>query len=207
MFKFLKRLAGALLLAGAVLGLAFLLRAPLLRAGADFWIVNERATPADAIVVLGGGLESRPFAAAKLYHAGLAPRVLLMNVRTGPATELGILPAEVELTRKVLVAEGVAETNLTAIGNGVVNSFDEALAVRDWVRQTGARRLLIVTDLFHTRRVSWLYAKELAGLNVSTRVVAAPQRQYTAADWWRHEEGLIAFQNEVIKFAYYRLKY
>ena len=207
MFKLLKRLVAALVLAGAVLGLAYLFRAPLLRAGADLWIVNQTASPADAIVVLGGGLESRPFAAAKLYHAGLAPRVVLMNVRPGPATELGVLPAEAVLTRQVLVAEGVAETNLVALGNGVATSYDEALAVRDWVRQTGARRLLIVTDLFHTRRVSWLYAKELAGLNVSTRVVAATQRQYTAADWWCHEEGLIAFQNEVIKFAYYRLKY
>jgi uncharacterized SAM-binding protein YcdF (DUF218 family) len=206
-FKLLKRLVAALVLAGAVLGLAYLFRAPLLRAGADLWIVNQTASPADAIVVLGGGLESRPFAAAKLYHAGLAPRVVLMNVRPGPATELGVLPAEAVLTRQVLVAEGVAETNLVALGNGVATSYDEALAVRDWVRQTGARRLLIVTDLFHTRRVSWLYAKELAGLNVSTRVVAATQRQYTAADWWCHEEGLIAFQNEVIKFAYYRLKY
>jgi len=207
MFKLLKRLAVAFLLAGVCLGLAFLFRAPLLRAGADLWIVNQSATPADAIVVLGGGLESRPFAAAKLYHAGLAPRVLLMNVRPGPATELGVLPAEAELTRKVLLAEGVPETNLVALGNGVASSYDEALAVRDWVQQTRARRLLIVTDIFHTRRVSWLYAKELAGLNVSTRVVAAPQRLYTAADWWRHEEGLIAFQNELIKFAYYRVKY
>jgi len=207
MFKWFQRVLAGLLLAGVCLGLAYLFRAPLLQAGAEYWIINQSATPADAIVVLGGGLESRPFAAAKLFHAGLAPRVLLMNVRTGPATELGILPAEAELTRKVLVAQGVGETNLVTLGNGVASSYDEALAVRDWVRQTGARRLLIVTDLFHTRRVSWLYAKELAGLNVSTRVVAAPQRQYAATDWWQHEEGLIAFQNELIKFAYYRVKY
>ncbi len=26
-------------------------------------------------------------------------------------------------------------------------------------------------------------------------------------DWWQHKEGVIAFQNEIIKFLYYRLKY
>ena len=26
-------------------------------------------------------------------------------------------------------------------------------------------------------------------------------------DWWQHEEGVIAFQNEVIKYLYYRFKY
>ena len=73
MFKFLKRLAGALLLAGAVLGLAFLLRAPLLRAGADFWIVNERATPADAIVVLGGAWRAGPLPPPNSITPGWRP--------------------------------------------------------------------------------------------------------------------------------------
>lgn len=185
----------------------FLFRAPLLRTSADLWIVNQNATKADAIVVLGGGLQTRPFFAAKLYHEGLAPRILLMNVKPGPTTELGIIPTEQELTRKVLLSQGMSETNLVEIGNRVVNSYDESLAVRDWVKQTGARRIIIPTDLFHTRRVRWLYAKELAGMNVEVMVVAVPQREYTAADWWQHEEGLIAFQNEVIKFAYYRIKY
>jgi len=25
--------------------------------------------------------------------------------------------------------------------------------------------------------------------------------------WWNHEQGVIAFQNEIIKYAYYRFKY
>lgn len=60
---------------------AWVFRAPLLRTSADLWIVNQSVTNADAIVVLGGGLQTRPFAAARLYHAGLAPRILLMNVQ------------------------------------------------------------------------------------------------------------------------------
>jgi hypothetical protein len=31
------------------------------------WVVSDSIAPADAIVVLGGGLETRPFAAADLY--------------------------------------------------------------------------------------------------------------------------------------------
>ena len=207
MFRLLKRLLAALLVLCVLLIALFLFRAPLLRASADLWIVNQTAAKADAIVVLGGGLETRPFAAAKLYHDGQAPRILLMNVKPSPTTELGITPTEQELTRKVLLAENVAETNLVEIGNRVANSYDESLAVRDWVKKTGATRIIIPTDLFHTRRVRWLYAKELAGLNVHVIILAVPPRQYNATDWWRHEDGLIAFQNEVIKFGYYRLKY
>jgi uncharacterized SAM-binding protein YcdF (DUF218 family) len=207
MLKLFKRLAAALLVLGVLLVASYVFRAPLLRAAADFWIVNQGVTQADAIVVLGGGLETRPFAAAKLYHEGLAPRILLMNVKPDATTELGLTPTEQELTRKVLLSQGMTETNLVEIGNRVSSSYEESLAVRNWVKQTGARRIIIPTDLFHTRRVRWLYAKELDGLNVEVIVVAVPQREYTASDWWQHEEGLIAFQNEVIKFAYYRLKY
>ena len=30
---------------------------------------------------------------------------------------------------------------------------------------------------------------------------------YTRAEWWKTEAGMIAFQNEIIKYLYYRLKY
>ena len=42
-------------------------REPILRGAAHLWIVSDPVTQADAAVVLGGGLGSRPFAAAELY--------------------------------------------------------------------------------------------------------------------------------------------
>jgi len=207
MRRFLKYLSLCILAFFVLLCVLFFLRAPLFRASADFWIVNQTVTHADAIVVLGGGLQTRPFFAAKLQREGIAPKILLMNVKPSPTTELGITPTEQELTRKVLQAQGISETNLVEIGNRVASSYDESLAVREWVKHTGATRIIIPTDIFHTRRVRWLYAKELAGMNVAVMVLAVPQREYSASDWWQHEEGLIAFQNEVVKFVYYRLKY
>ena len=85
--------------------------------------------------------------------------------------------------------------------------FDEALALKDWVQQTKAHSVLIPTDLFHTRRVCWIFSKALRGTGAETHVTAVDPLRYTAGDWWKHEEGLIAFQNEVIKSVYYLLKY
>jgi predicted dehydrogenase len=40
------------------------------------------------------------------------------------------------------------------------------------------------------------------------QVTALVDKNTTRAnDWWRHEEGLIAFQNEWVKLPYYWLKY
>ena len=58
-----------LLLLACLLAVAFVFRAPLLRGLADVWIATEPMVEADAIVILGGGLETRPFEAAKLAHA------------------------------------------------------------------------------------------------------------------------------------------
>jgi uncharacterized SAM-binding protein YcdF (DUF218 family) len=185
----------------------FAFRSPLLTGLANAWIVNEPLERADAIVVLGGGLETRPFEAARLYHEGLAPKVLLMDVKPSPTTKLGITSPEKDLTRQVLLKKEVPDSDCITIGNGVANTYDESRAVRAWLEKTGAKKIIIPTDLFHTRRVRWLFRKQLNGSGARALVVAVAPEQYRATNWWHHEEGLISFQNEVIKFAYYHLKY
>ena len=185
----------------------FAFRSPLLTGLANAWIVNEPLAKADAIVVLGGGLETRPFEAARLYHEGLAPKILLMDVKPSPTTKLGIMPPEKDLTRQVLLKKEVPDSDCITIGDGVANTYDESRAVRTWLEKTGAKKVLIPTDLFHTRRVRWLFRKQLKGTGGTVTVRAVAPEQYQATNWWRHEEGLIAFQNEVVKSAYYHLKY
>ncbi len=63
------------------------------------------------------------------------------------------------------------------------------------------------TDLFHTRRARWICAKVLRGTGVEVRMAAVDSPLYCATNWWQHEEGLIAFQNEVVKSLYDHLKY
>jgi len=185
----------------------FVFRAPLLTGLANAWIVNDPLAKADAIVVLGGGLETRPFEAARLYHDGLAPRILLMDVKLTPTTKLGITSPEKDLTRQVLLKQEVPDSACITVGHGVASTYDESRTVRAWLVTNHASRIIIPTDLFHTRRVRWLFHKELKGTGTTVTVRAVAPTEYSASNWWTHEEGLIAFQNEVIKDLYYHLKY
>jgi len=205
--KWFRRLFGALVILALLLAAAYYFRTPLLRRAAQAWILNQRLTKADAIVVLGGGLDTRPFEAARLYQMGYAPRILLMNPRPAPAVQLDVLPPEADLARKILLKQGVPAGAIIVPSDLVTNSYDESLLLRKWALAHHETRFIIITDLFHTRRVGWLYGKELAGTGVRVAINAAPPFDYTANDWWQHEQGLIAFQNEVLKYAYYRLKY
>jgi uncharacterized SAM-binding protein YcdF (DUF218 family) len=197
-----------LLAFGCVLLLAcYVFRAPLLTGVARAWMVDEPTTKADAIVILGGGLENRPFAAARLFHDGVASRILYMDVRHSPAEEMGITMSEGEVTHRILLSKGVPEKAMTMIGNGVTSTHDESKAVEAWMEKNGARSIIIPTDLFHTRRVRWVFTKELRRFKPEIHVVAVASRRYKADDWWQHEEGLIALETELVKYAYYRAKY
>ena len=205
--KFLKRLALTLLALCVLLVVAYFFRVPLLRGAANHWIVNDPLAKADVIVVLGGGLETRPLEAARLYHQGLAPKILLMNPKPAPTEELGLTAAEVETARQVLLKKDVPASAIALTGDKVSSTYEESVAVRNWARTNGVKRVIIPTDIFHTRRVRWLFGKQLGPSGIQVEVEAVPAREYTAADWWQHEQGVVAFQNEVLKWAYYRLKY
>jgi uncharacterized SAM-binding protein YcdF (DUF218 family) len=199
--------AGLLAVTGALLVVVYAFRAPLLVDLARVWVVNQPATHADAIVILGGGIENRPFAAARLFHDGVAPRILYMDVKTGPAEQLGIGPSERDQTRRILLSNNVPESAIQSIGSQVASTYDESRAVHTWARQTGATSIVITTELFHTRRARWIFRHELRDMPVKIYVVAVDPVHYQINNWWRNEEGVVAFQNEIIKSIYYWLKY
>jgi hypothetical protein len=84
---------------------------------------------------------------------------------------------------------------------------DEAVALGEWADRHGVSRILIPTDLFSARRVRWIFDREFAGSSVRVSVPSFEPPQYTRAQWWKSEWGMITFQNEVMKYIYYRLKY
>ena len=187
----------------------YLLRAPILTGIARLWIVDEPLSKADAIVVLGGGLQTRPFIAAELYKQGLAPKVVVMNVEHKNTEELDLTQSETSLLKEVLINRGVPEDALVFIGNDVSSTYEEALALRDWVQTSKARRLIVPTEPFHTRRVNWLFEKMLnkGASPIEVLVTSTKPVSSASSNWWQTERGLIEFQNEVVKFLYYEVKF
>jgi hypothetical protein len=70
-----------------------------------------------------------------------------------------------------------------------------------------AHSVVIPTDIFHTRRARWIFRRALRGTTARVHILAVNVPSYGASNWWSHEDGLIAFQNEVVKSAYYWMKY
>ncbi|MGA3311186.1 MAG: YdcF family protein [Xanthobacteraceae bacterium] len=171
------------------------------------WTVSDLFEPADAIAVLGGGVDLRPFLAADLYKKGLANKILVANVKLSPIEKLGIVPPHTDLNRHVLLKLGVPEEAIIGFGSDVSSTFEESRALAVWAKETGARTIIVPTEIFSTRRQRWILNHELTAVGAHVIIDAHKPLEYDVDNWWQHEEGLIDFQNEVIKYIYYRLKY
>jgi uncharacterized SAM-binding protein YcdF (DUF218 family) len=202
-----RRILAAVMRLGAIGLLVVACRVPLLKGLAVWWIVDEVPEAADAIVVLGGGEDYRPFAAARLWKAGMTPVILVPDVKLHPTEALGLRPGTTEVILGVLKAEGVPDSAIVKIGKDVTSTREEALAVREWAEGAGkvGLRLLIPTDPFPTRRTNWLFEKTIPGCEAT--VVRTHPRDLDVERWWTSEVGLISFLNEVVKYVLYRVKY
>jgi uncharacterized SAM-binding protein YcdF (DUF218 family) len=192
----------------AVTGMAgaWIARDTVLRAAASYWIVSDPVEPSDAVAVFGGGLDTRPFAAAQYYQHGLVKRVLLSNVRPSRSEKLGIEISHVEANRQVLLKLGVPDSAIELFGENVANTRQEALALHQWAVAAGAHSVIVPTDMFSSRRLAWMLHRAF-GDDAVIHVVALDPLDYSRETWWQSEGGVIAFQNEFIKYLYYRANY
>jgi len=185
------------------LALGYIAREPLLIRLARILTVDDAEGPADYLVVLGGGAETRPFAAAALYRAGVAPKVLVFEHEADRITGLGLAPTHDELYRKILQIEGVPARALDRAPGVVRNSWDEARALRRFLVARPVRRIVLVTSAEHTRRARWVFRKVLTGLPVEVRVAPARHWRFDETNWWKSDEGALVYLHEYLKLPSY----
>jgi uncharacterized SAM-binding protein YcdF (DUF218 family) len=176
----------------------WLVREPVLVGAADLWIVSDSITRADAIVVLGGGLETRPYAAAELWRRGFADKILISQ---GSEERRGAIPLHSELNREKLLKLGVPIGSIEIFGTANESTRDEAVALREWAERNAASAFIIPTEIFPARRVRWIFRREFLGTGVRIEVPSVEP------PGWKTEKGLVAFRTEFLKYIYYRLKY
>jgi uncharacterized SAM-binding protein YcdF (DUF218 family) len=184
---------------------AWIERESLLQGMAELWITSDTVTDADAVVVLGGGLDVRPFAAADLYRRGRVNKVLISQVGDDPAASIGAILNHTEANRQVLLKLGVPADAIETFGTANGNTSEEAFALSAWAERNNASTFIIPTEIFSSRRVQFIFRRELPAKSIEVLSLEPPW--YKKDDWWKTDTGIIAFQNEIMKYIYYRVKY
>lgn len=141
------------------------------------WQINrlgsqDRAQPADAIVILGARVEadgspssdllSRTYHAIDLYNAGLAPVVICAGGAGGDRLSAGAVACRFAVQELGLPAERawvIQDSDAWTTG-------DEATVVAEMMRSNGWQSAILVSHPLHLYRARWLFQRQ--GLDVLT---------------------------------------
>jgi uncharacterized SAM-binding protein YcdF (DUF218 family) len=205
-FRVLIFFVGFLALLGTA---AWIFRKPLLTWSADSWMVTDNVdAPVDAVLILGGGAERRTLAAYDLYHRGLTRRIVIAKSRLDAAARFELSPPHTELVHQALIKLGVPDDAITVFGNDLNSTYEEAKAAALWARSNNIHSVAIVTEWVVTRRARWVFEKEMQLLGIEIKIQRTQdETDFAPENWWRNENGIVAFQNEILKYLYYRIRY
>ncbi len=162
---------------------------------------------ADAAVLLGGGLNTRPFVAAALVRGGWAPKILLNTFAAHPNELDGTLPSSFEVIVRIVEKCDVSRDCIVRLDTEARTTFDEARGVANYLAKHPAKRLMVVTEGPHTRRARWIFQRLLADQPVEIDMVSTPVYEFDNENWWQSEEGFLFVVSEYFKFFYYGLRY
>jgi len=155
----------------------FSLRGP---AFTRFWkrwlVVSVPMEKADALIVLGGEPLARPTEAARLYKAGVAPRVFV----TGRG--------DADTNRRILLEGGVPADRIVVESRAITTQSNASL-LKPMLEVANVRSALIVTSPFHTRRALATFRKVMPGISFGVTDASI--------GWWSRPEG----KGDVNRFA------
>jgi uncharacterized SAM-binding protein YcdF (DUF218 family) len=154
-------------------------------------IDSEAPLPADLILVLGGDFWGpRVVKAAELSTLGYAPTVLI----SGPPYAGR---PEGELAVDFLVKRGFRREMFAVFGHTATSTIAEALALRGELARRGAKRVILVTSNYHSRRAKMVFRLFCPGI----RFVSVPpsDAEFYAEGWWKNRSSREIFFSEWTK--------
>jgi len=182
-----------LLFVAALCALLYFARHPIMRYGAESWVVDEPAPHADAIVVLGDDnfYADRATHAAELYRQGVAGILAASGRRLRPNAGLS------ELMEHDLVERGVPKEKIVRLAHDADSTSEEALALAHFAEERKWKSVVVVTSNYHTRRARYIFQKVFpAGIAVS--VASARDGDFDPQRWWEKRKSTKLFAREMM---------
>ena len=172
-----------------MLVLAVVFHTAILSALAAFLVEAQSPQKADVALVLAGDNSGRRIlTAAQLVRDGYVPRVMV----SGPDGFYGNY--ECDLAIPFAVKHGYPEAYFIHAEHSARSTQAEAQAVIPLIRRAGYRSVAIVTSNYHTRRAGRIFRAQAPDLTI--RMIAAPDGNFTPDGWWRNREAAKIFLGE-----------
>ena len=171
---------------------------PLAMQGVFSLLVTEIPTSrADVVVVLSGSTGDRVREAVRLYHAGVAPKLLMTGGPFFDTSMAGIMA-------DYAVSLGVPSHNIL-LEEAAVSTYTNATGSLPILQAMGAKRVLLVTSRFHTAR-SYDTFRDVLPEDMDL-FIQSSEDGVSADTWWQHGEMAEIVLIELGKTVYYWLRY
>lgn len=171
-----------------------------------FLAVTHRANT-DVLVVEGWIHEYAIRAAITEFETGHYERVFAIG---GPIGGMGGYTNDYNTSANLaagrLKAAGLAPNFIQSVPSRVSErdrTYSAALALREWLQEHHAaiRSVNVVTEDVHARR-SRLLSQEALGPEVKVGIIAVPNPDYDAREWYRYSEGVKEVVSESVAYLY-----
>jgi len=156
-------------------------------------IVSDPIEEVDAVVVLSGGSNDRLLLAVDIHDEGYAPNLVITNTnRTSNA-----------LLRQNAINAGFPREGIYITDVYVDSTYDEAVSVREIAIAQGWRKLIIVTDPYHSFRTRLIFQRELSESGIAVIVRPVPGHWFQSTTWFYSQEGRRFVFLEILKMVNY----
>ncbi len=147
------------------------------------------------------GFEALDRAAAWQRETG--GTILLILPRASRIVEVGAAPSFEEMCRRELAKRSVPEDKAEAIRAGARNTWDEAHALDDWLKQHPQATVSLACSPFAGGRLRYVFNRVLGHQSSSRmRLAVLPDPTSDATAWWRSRSGVKDFMYAWLDLAY-----
>ncbi|NMC85252.1 MAG: YdcF family protein [Anaerolineaceae bacterium] len=191
---------GKLILGLVVLAVLFV---PVMRALGNFLVVSDVPQKVD-LITASSGPEYRILYAAQLFQRSYGKMLFF----TGGYNEFDNR-YEAGWSRTLATQQGVPPEDIYTDDTTVTSTYEEAKRLKAFIdaHPGEIQSVMIVTDMYHTRRAQWTYRKVLGdGITLVMAPVPYAQAGYTK-DWWLNSFSRELVLKEYAKYAFYLLRY
>ena len=182
----------AILLVAGISGASYQEWLPLLY---RWLIVTQPPVPAQAILVLGGGI-TRAERAAQIFSTVQPEMIIVSGVTPGIATDT-----------HVMVDAGVPRAVIHPVAEEI-STYEEAEQIIPYLRDNGVTSALIVTDPFHSKRALATFTCMNHFMGTNIRFYVTDARVTKPFDtFWTTPYTTQVILSEWLKIGYYTLRY
>lgn len=163
----------------------------------DYLSEGDKLKKSDLILVFGGGGETRPKEAAKLYKEGWAPKILFTGQKGSYMKEVDI--TEAETFAQIAQKEGVPATDII-IEKESINTVENVTKSIELLKQISQlpKRIILIQIAYQMRR-AYLTFKTASDWNPELIRYPAPSGRFRRKDYFTDKDGWGYIFNEYIK--------